>query len=232
MNTVNNQHLFRHRESNSSAFNNLCTLVHKLPEEGTYAGEVVQGKRLLGTFRLRCDAKNELSQVNIDLSTFDALFRANVAGLTASDTYAVGKDGYVVFYASAHHDGLYVKLTKVSKENGGSTFDSRRLDNVDIVTFRLWHAGSYRISNEHGGHEAALSVLNAEDGKFPELAKRGPVRVRLSDKGFDPAKMEIWPTQPLVISVEVPAALRLQSNDSVLAKHSGPVTRGGQHLHK
>jgi len=74
--------------------------------------------------------------------------------------------------------------------------------------------------------------LNAEDGKFPELAKRGPVRVRLSDKGFDPAKMEIWPTQPLVISVEVPAALRLQSNDSVLAKHSGPVTRGGQQLHK
>jgi hypothetical protein len=211
MNTVINPYLFRHRQTKSAAFNNLCTIVHRSTEEGVYAGEVGQGRRVLGTFRLTCDAKSESSQVNIDLSTFDAVFRANVPDLPAPGNYTVSKDGYVVFHASGHHDNLYVKLTKVSKEKGEPTFDSRRLDKGDIVAFRLWHPGSYTITNEPGGQKAALTVLNADNRKHPDLTKQQPVRVRLSDKGFDPAKIEKWPAQALVITIDTQAALNLQN---------------------
>ena len=215
MNTVINQHLFRHRETKSTGLNNLCTVIHKLSEEGLYVGEVVQGERLLGTFRLTCDEKNEQSQVNIDLSAFDTLFRANVPDLPTPDHYAVGKSGYVVFHVSGHHNGLYVKLTEVSKEKKKPSFDSRRLDKGDMVGFRLWYAGSYTITNEVGGQKAALTVLSGEGRKLPDLTKVTPVRVSLSEKGFDPAQIEKWPVQALVINVDTGAALSLQGSKAM-----------------
>jgi len=230
MKTVINQHLFRHSETKSAAFNNLCTIIHKLADEAVYAGEVVQNKRLLGSFRLTYDRKNELSQVNIDLSAFDALFRANMPDLQKTSDYAVGKDGYVVFHASGHHSGLYVKLTKVSKEKETPSFDSRRLGKGDLVAFRLWQPGSYTIRNEPGNQEASLTVLNAENRQYPDLTKLQPVRVTLSDKRFDPDRIEKWPVQALVISIETPAALTLQSTKPPQEKSvdSKPTPKAGK----
>jgi len=215
VNTFINQHLFRHRETRSAGFNNLCTIIHKLADEGDYAGEIVQDKRLLGTFRLQYDRKNEPSQVNIDLSTFDALFRANVPGLAERRDYAVGKDGYVVFYASGHHSDLYVKLTNVQREKETLSFDSRKLGKGDFVAFRLWQPGSYAITNELGGQKAALTVMSAENHQYPDPTRLEPVKVTLSDKGFDPVKIENWPVQALVISTETAAALTLNSAEPV-----------------
>jgi hypothetical protein len=211
MNTAINQNLFRHRETKSAAFNNLCTIIHKLPGEGIYRGEVVQGKRSQGTFHITCDPTTESSQVNIDLSAFDALFRANVPGLPQTTEFAVGKEGYIVFHATGHHDGLYVKLTKLPKEKQAPVFDSRQLGKGDIVAFRLWHAGPYTITNELGGQKASVAVRDAENGKYPDLTKMDPVRVTLSDKGFDPARIEKWPVQALVVSLETTASLTLRS---------------------
>jgi hypothetical protein len=211
MNTVINQYLFRHREVTSAAFNNLCTIIHRVREEGVYAGEVVQLKRQLGTFRVTCDAKHEASQVNIDLSTFDTLFRANVPDLPVPGNYALGKGGYFVLHASGPHDNLYVTLTKLSKDKGGPSFDSRRLQKEDFVAFRLWYPGSYTITNEPGGQKATLIVLGGENHKYPDLTKQAPVQVTLTDKGFEPAKVEKWPAQALIISLETSASLILRS---------------------
>jgi len=223
MKTVINQHLFRHFETKSAAFNNLCTIIHKLADEGLYVGEVVQDKRLLGSFRLTYDRKGELSQVNIDLSMFDALFRANVPGIPETSNFAVGKDGYVVFYASGHHTGLYVKLTKVSKEKGSPGFDSRKLGKDDMVALRLWQPGSYTITSEPGGQKASLTVLHAENRQYPDPRKLEPARITLSDKGFNPAKIEKWPVQALVISIETAgSSLTLQSTTLTSGKSAGP----------
>ncbi|HXH85462.1 MAG TPA: hypothetical protein VNI35_01470, partial [Nitrospira sp.] len=202
MNTIMNQHLFRHRETKSAGFNNLCTIIHKLADEGLYAGEVVQGKRLLGTFRLTCNGKTEQSQVNINLSAFDALFRANVRGLPETNNYFVGKDGYVVLHASGHHSELYVKLSKLEKEKATPKFDSRRLGPHDMVALRLWQPGSYAVSNEPGGQKATLIVRDEDNGRYPDLTKLEPVRVTLSGKGFEPARIETWPAQALVVTIE------------------------------
>jgi hypothetical protein len=189
-----------------------------MPEEGVYSGEVVHGKRLLGTFRLTCDAKNDSSQVNIDLSSFDSLYCANLPQVQHRTDFAVGKDGYLVLHASGHHDGLYVKLTKLAKEKRSTCFDSRHLEKGDLIAFRLWQPGAYTIINEPGGQKATLSVREADDGKYPDLTKLEPMRVTLSDKGFDPAKIEKWPVQALVVSLETSASLSLHSTKEPAGK--------------
>ncbi len=213
MNTVINQHVFRHRETSSAALNNLCTIIHKLAEEGVYTGQVVQGKRLLGIFQLAYDRKHEPSQVNLDLSTFDALFGANVPNLPKTDKFTVGRDGYVVFHASGHHGDLHVTLTRVQEKKAAPVFDSRKLGKGDMVAFRLWHPGAYVITNEPGGQTASLIVVSAEDGKYRDPTKLEPVRVTLSDKGFDRVRIEQGPLQALVISIETNAALILKNAD-------------------
>jgi hypothetical protein len=221
MKNVINQQLFRHVESRSASFNNLCTIIHKLAAEGVYTGEVVQGKRLLGTFRLTCNRKNSASQANIDLSGFDALFRAGLPAAAVPTEFAVGQDGYVVFYASGHHTDLYVKLAKLPQEKGSPAFDSRKLGAGDLVAFRLLQPGSYTISNQSGSQKAELTVLSAGDRLYPDLTKLDPVKVTLSEKSFAPAKIEKWPTQALIISIETAgAALDLERVKSAPDKTS------------
>jgi hypothetical protein len=211
MNTVINQHLFRHRETSSAALNRLCTVIHKLAEEGVFEGRVVQGKRLLGIFRLAYDRQQEPQQVNIDLSAFDALFRANAPKLPDTDKFTVGGAGYIVFHASGHHDDLYVTLTRVQEKKAAPVFDSRKLGKGDIVAFRPWHPGTYAIKNELGSQTASLTVMNAENVKYRDPTKLEPVRVTLSDKGFDREPIEQGPLQALVVSIETRAALTLKS---------------------
>lgn len=220
MKTVINQHMFRHRETASAALNNLGTIIHKLAEEGVYTGQIVQGKQLLGTFRLTYDRKHEASQVNIDLSAFDALSRANVPGLLAMNESVVGQDGYVVFYTSGQHSALHVTLTKAQDADGRPSFDSRKLARGDLIALRLFYPGSYTLTNELGDQQATLTVLSEENGKYRDPSKLEPVRVKLSDKGFDPAKIEQWPLQALVISVDTAAALVVKSVGPKLDKRA------------
>jgi hypothetical protein len=106
----------------------------------------------------------------------------------------------------------------VPKEKGAPSFDSRKLGKGDIVAFRLWQPGPYTMTNEPGGHKAAVTVMNAENRQYPDLTKLEPVKVTLSDKGFNPARIEQWPFQALLISIDTAAALTLQSTKPAPAK--------------
>lgn len=211
MNTFFNPHLFRHREANSVAFNNLCTIIHMLTEEGVYSGEVVQNGRPMGTFLLTCDRKNAAPQVNIDLSKFDAFSLPKARASQEASNFTVGQSGYVVFHVSGHHTGLYVQLTKLQKAQGKPSFDSRRLGKGDLVAFRVWQPGSYIVRNEIGGKKADLTVMGVEDQQHPDLTRTEPVSVTLSGKGFNPSRIKSWPAQAVVITLETPAALTLQN---------------------
>ena len=208
MTTAINQNLFRHREAASAGLNNLCTIVHQLKTEGAYLGEVIHGKRLLGVFRLRYERSHDVSQVNLDLSRFDEILRINTPGDFAVD-YRLGGEGYVVFHATGHHDGLYVKVARTDVEKAGVTFDSRKLGPQDIVVFRLWHPGRYTIANVQGKQKASLEVTGAEDGKFRNPAKLEPARATLTEKGFEPERLVVAATQAMVISIQAPASLAL-----------------------
>src|SRR5438093_3022751 len=127
MNAAIRQDLFRHRDTASAALNNLCTVIHKCAAEGAYEGEVGQGERVLGRFRLRCEKNVQTTQVNVDLSMFDDLFRTTTAARAHATDLAVGPEGFAVFHASAHHQRLWVTLTKIAGDKEVLEFDSRKL---------------------------------------------------------------------------------------------------------
>jgi hypothetical protein len=218
MSTVINQNLFRHHDTRSAAFNNLCTVIHRLAEEGDYLGEVVSGKRLLGTFRLRHARAGGESQVNIDLSWFDEVFAANTPRGGGSREYTVGQDGYVVFHVSGHHTGLYVTLTRIQEKKTAPSFDSRKLGKGDILALRLWNPGAYTVINEPGGQQATITVRGANDGKTYEPSKLQPINVTLTEKGFNPETIDQAAFQALIINLETSAAL--------IVKHEKRPTKG------
>lgn len=210
MNPVINQNLFRHQDTASAGINNLCTVIHQLKTEGVFLGEVVHDKRLLGTFQLRYQKSFNESQVNVDLSRFDDLLRANDLDDGYGPALELGQEGFVVFFATGHHDGLSVKLTRIDVEKPILTFDSRKLGAGDMVVLRLWHPGQYALANELGKQKASLKVVGAVDGKFKNPAKLDPTKVTLSDGGFEPAYLEKSATQALVVEIKAPASLTLK----------------------
>lgn len=209
MNTVIKQDLFRHRAASSAALNNLCTVIHTLSADGRYTGEVGQGGRVLGRFRLRCDANETATQANVDLSTFDEVFRINAPRLSHETDLVVGKDGYVVFSTSAHHQDLWVTLTRIDADKRTLEFDSRRLGAGDLLAFRVWFPGTYTLTNEIGGTRASLGVLAGEAAVARKLSRVEPHTVALSARGFAPSSIEVASTQALVIRVETAAAVTL-----------------------
>jgi hypothetical protein len=210
MNALFNPHLFRHREATTAGFNNLCTVIHRIREPGEYLGSIVYRDQLLGSFKLRCEKEAAATQVDVDVSKFDPLLRT-AAGrdLSVPHQFSVSPDGYAVFFASSHHNGVHVTLTSGQK----TVFDSRKLDAGDLAVFRLVYPGTYRLADRTGDATLHLRVREAEDGHYPQLTKLAPVTVTLSDRGFDPAKLEKWPVQALVIRLEKSAVLELTSDD-------------------
>lgn len=214
MKSVLNPYLFRHRESSTAGFNNLCTLMHPLRQPGHYQGVVVSDGRMLGTFEIRCEAGAAATQVDVDVSNLDPLVsrKERYCG-TESAVLTVAPNGYVVLYSTGHHAKLQVTLSRHGEKGREADFDSRRLQPGDLAAFRVWHPGRYRIVDTQGRSELSLEVRDAKGERYPALHKLEAQMLVLSPKGFESQQAEIWPTQPVVIKVEAPCALELQSQE-------------------
>ncbi len=210
MNAVISQDLFRYRHAASRGLNNLCTVIHKLTREGVYAGEVGRGDRVIGTFQLRSDAQEKATQVNIDLSTFDEVFRVNARHPHVTDL-VVGKDGFAVFSVTGPHQDIWVALTRVDKDNRAAEFDSRKLSGGDFLVLRLWYPGTYVLTNQIGGTTASLSVIAGEAAVARKLSRLDPRNVTLSARGFEPRQIDVTSAQALVVRIDTPAAVTLES---------------------
>jgi len=206
MKSVFNPALFHHQTVATSALNNLCTVIHKLREEGTYSGEVRRGKHLIGTFGLRFDKKLPPHQVHIDMAQYDPLF-SKEGNKSVERLFEVGGEGYVVFYTSGVHADLRVKLHHREERKVELSYDTSRLTVGDMVALRLGTPGAYRIQHATKKHSMALVVRSATEGKFPNgLGKFLPGRVKLTTKGFEPAQVEHWPLQALIVEIELEGA--------------------------
>jgi hypothetical protein len=205
-----NPNLFRHREVSSAGLNNLCTIIHRVRDEGLFTGRVVQGATLLGTFELRCAKESAATQTTIDLSRFDSVLNAKSDAARIDPLkYEIGRGGFAIFHASGHHNDLYVTLSRARDEKASPVFDSRRLSADDVVAIRPLVPGKYALSAEAVRSNLSVLIKQAEGGKFPALTKFAPTVVRLTEKGFDPPRIENWPVQAIVVQLGVPSALKL-----------------------
>ena len=90
------------------------------PTRGVYAGEVVQGKRLLRNVppSLRREKRVAAGQYR-SLGVRRGLRREYAGPFRIRWSSAVGQDGLrCVFHATGHHSDLYVRSTKLAREEG------------------------------------------------------------------------------------------------------------------
>jgi hypothetical protein len=207
-----NPSLFTHQTGVTEGFNNLCTIIHQLHDEGVYFGEVQRGRHLLGTFNLSFDKKLPPHQVHIDAASFDPLFKNQTTDRAPATRFELGGQGYVVLYTSGNHTDLRVKLHRRDETKTELSYDTAKLCTGDMVVFRLWTPGTYRVRHTTEKHAMTLKVRSAEGGKYPvSLGKFAPVTVKLTPRGFEPAQSEQWPLQALIVQTEIAGALKVES---------------------
>jgi hypothetical protein len=214
MKNIINTNAYKHKASASSAINNLCTIIHPLKEEGEYRGEVIVKDRLLGTFDLTYDKKMENSQVDIDVSQFDPITNEKWTRFKSDrhTHFKLGAEGYLVIYASQHHNNVYVRLRPVGDEKKKETpFDTRKLGPDDMVVFRCIWPGSYELQNEGGKQKMLLNITQTKDDKNFHVDKLDAVTVTLGGEGFSSKELECAPLQPIVIKLGTEGAVSFKS---------------------
>jgi hypothetical protein len=206
MTTLINRHFFKHATTKTVGFNNLCNIIHKIETEGVYQGQVYLGQTLLGSFSLKSDSSISSTQVQIDVSSFDSVSHVNLTGkVQTNPSYAIGKSGFLVIFASGPQDGFYVTLSTSDGKTTTIVFDTRKLDNGDIVIFRPVIPGMYVVSDDGGTHKIDDSVVKGPAGTNPATLK--PVPVTFKPAGIEPNSVDVAPLQALVISFTAAASL-------------------------
>jgi hypothetical protein len=206
-----NRALFAHDHCSTDAFNSLCTIVHQLDGNGAFAGEVMRGKRLVGTFALRFDEALASHQVHIDLAAFDPPLARGRTELGVRPAFEVGGKGFLVFHTSGERGDFRVRLQRRDDGAAEVAYDTAELAAGDMVVFRLWNPGMYLLKQSGGSHDATIRLRLATDGKYPSgLGKLSPVHAKLTARGFEPRSIELWPLQALIVHLEGPGIVKVE----------------------
>ena len=214
MRSIINDNLFRHVSASTDKLNSLCTIIHKLKSEGIYRGEVYLKEQFLGNFKINYNSKTQTSQINIDTSLFDPTYKTPRTQLSLSGPLEVGIDGYVVFHVSGHHNGIYIRIRKVTEKKEEDYFDSRKLGKGDMAVFRVIYPGEYFIQNTTKSQTFQFTVKEEKEGKYPHPSKLQPLTIVLTEKNFESKKAEVYPLQAILIKAETDCLLKLEYQKS------------------
>jgi hypothetical protein len=210
----------------------LGAVVHPCPVPGDYHGTVYRGDQAVGEFALRVLEESSPMQVHIDLAgqSLHGDQPRNVAvddcgcddpaggGGEATTKYTVGRDGYAVFHVSSGSGGYAVQLAATGRAgeshgrepNAGKPTDvwnSRELQKGDLFTATLLRPGTYSVAGPRGG-EGKVRMMYPEQGKTA-YRPPDPVRVNVTEQGFEPAGLELQPIQGLVFEIQAPARVTI-----------------------
>jgi hypothetical protein len=171
---------------------------------------------------LHCEAKNEMTQADIDLSAY-ANAKSDDCGCKGSGkTYDIKSGGYIVFYSSKGDEGFHVELSTGESEKAGSRYTTQELKKGDIVMSLLMRPGSYQIADSRKG-KLDLLVDIPDDHTEHYRSLSSPNMVTLTEKGFVPSSIKTNPGQGLVIKLETDSS----NIDIALAKATPvPVKKG------
>lgn len=221
MKPVINTNLFRHTSSGTESLNNLCTIVHQFKVAGIYQGTVFIKEQLLGEFKVKFDPKIEVPQINLDLSAFDPFYSQLAERNDFKFMLEVGMEGYLLFFTSGHHDGMYVKMKQLSENKDVDYYDSRHPVAGDMIMFRTIHPGSYSITDKPGNAQFYFSIPINKEGKYAHPSKLQPLNIVLNVNGFEPAQMEVQPLQAIVITTKINCSLTLKMDEEKKYKQYG-----------
>lgn len=240
-----NRTLLLQTDADSGALTMLAAVVHSPRKSGIYSGTVYRGEDAVGEFSLRVLDEPGPLQVHVDLATQrlaggsgrpsrgrdDDPCCDEAGGSEAHDapTYTVGRDGNAVFHVSTGVGGYAVQLAGFGGQEGhdrAQTWDSRELQEGDLFAVTLLRPGAYRVTNDVTRVEAQIRLSYPQRGK---TAYRPPEaqRIAVTDKGFEPDRVELQPLQGQVYEIRAASRLRisLTEPDDGPQKGDGPMPK-------
>ena len=190
----------------------LTYIVHKLPKKGYYQGKVMVDEKIIDHFDLNYSDESKEHQTDIDLGVF-ASNSLSEKGITK---FAVGGEGYVVFYNSTGTSGLRIRLDHLQKGKLQPTFDNTKLKKGDIMTVTLLRPGTYQALSANSKSALNIEVLYPSEkllARREEVNK--PMQVEVGKGGFNIKKLSLLPAQGI--------SFRLLESSSVTIQLQKPV---------
>jgi hypothetical protein len=196
MSALLNTYALRQTRVRSASIGVLGVIVHPMAS-GQYFGAVFQDERRVAEILVHVDAKHPLEQVDIDLAELTVPQDRTSTPLS----YTLKDGGHLVAYCSWGRGGYRVHLSKADEKQGKSheAFDSRSLQPGDLFVATLLRPGTYEVADELNKGTSTVRVAYPATGKMT-LAP-APIRVAVANGKFEPSKLEVQSTQPIVFAV-------------------------------
>jgi hypothetical protein len=116
----------------------------------------------------------------------------------------------MVIYTSGHHNGAHVRLSSQGEKGDTVVFDTRKPGKDDLVVFRPFHPGKYKLTNRLDGRSAAFVIEEKKDG-YVNPSKLEPVTIPLTASGFEmPRNTGVSPFQALIIKPDTECSLVME----------------------
>ncbi len=197
MKVLFNRQLITQKTFDSGTLSVLGSISHNFAELGEYYGTVLRGTETASYFKLKVEYESSVMQVNIDLAT-----------LVSDSQFIVNPKGYVVFYVSSSTNVYAVIVSRVNAESEFKPFDSRELNEGDLLAVTLIQPGTYSVTNVYTDAKAEVTVTlpPKEDVPFRPPA---PVTIECNENGFSPDKIAIASTQGQIYTFGTMSRIRI-----------------------
>jgi plastocyanin len=210
MNMTFDQNLFTQTGLDSGLLTMLGAVIHSLPEPGEYRGSVHKAGGEQAVFYITVDKNSPVAHADIDLATLRE-YATNSAqkeccGESTENRFTVNPKGYVVFHVSGGSGGFSVHLRRAEEDPKTQVFNSQELGEGDIFSATILRPGTYSVVNLPAKARGELVVSYPEIGKAA-YRPPAPLHVQVTQRGFEPARVELKPGQGVVFEIKASARI-------------------------
>ena len=209
----------------SGALTMLGAVVRRFEEPGEYRGTVRRGDAIEKVFYLSVDKESSVAAADIDLGKLAGSLPQKDTGTgccpdDGEARFSVNPRGYVLFRVSGGRGGYSVNVRRADPDEKTPVFNSTALDGGANFSARVLRPGTYSVTNARGKARASLTVAyppKAFSGYRPPEA----LRVEVTERGFQPEKIQLMPAQGLIFDCRAPAriVITLERADDGPGKH-------------
>lgn len=211
MNLSFDQNLFAQTGLDSGLLTMLGAVIHGFHEPGEYRGSVHKAGGEQAVFYLTVDRNSPAAHVNIDLAAlreYAGTPQKECCPDENENRFTVNPRGYVVFHVTRGSGGFSVHVRRAEEDPKTQVFNSQQLGEGDIFSASIIRPGTYSVVNQLAKGKASAEVVVS----YPEIGKTAyrppaPVHVQVTQRGFDPARIELKPGQGVVFEVKAPARI-------------------------
>ena len=193
----------------SGALTLLGAVAQRFETLGEYRGTVRRGTAIERVFYLSVDKESPVATADIDLAALAGTQTQPDDGCCCPEKeprFSVNPRGYAVFRVSGGRGGYSVNLRRADPDEKTPVFNSTRLDGGAVFSARILRPGYYSVTNGLTNARAELSVAYPPEA-FSGYRPPEPLRVEVTERGFNPERIALKSAQGLIFNCHAPARI-------------------------